>query len=109
MDEGMLDGKAATVRFMNLIVSEPDIAKMPLMVDSSKWEIIEAGLKCTQGNPIVNSISLKEGKANFIQYIRLCKRYGAAIIVMAFDEVGQARKIEICTIGGESFFCQSLF
>ena len=101
MDEGMLDGKAAMVRFMNLIASEPDIAKVPLMVDSSKWDIIEAGLKCTQGKPIVNSISLKEGKANFIQYARLCKRYGAAIIVMAFDEVGQAdtqaRKIEICT------------
>lgn len=101
MDEGMLDGKAAMVRFMNLITSEPDIAKVPLMVDSSKWEIIEAGLKCTQGKPIVNSISLKEGKANFIQYARLCKRYGAAIIVMAFDEIGQAdtqtRKIEICT------------
>lgn len=101
MDEGMLDGKVAMVRFMNLIASEPDIAKVPLMVDSSKWDIIEAGLKCTQGKPIVNSISLKEGKANFIQYARLCKRYGAAIIVMAFDEVGQAdtqaRKIEICT------------
>jgi 5-methyltetrahydrofolate--homocysteine methyltransferase len=101
MDEGMLDGKAAMVRFMNLIASEPDIAKVPLMVDSSKWDMIEAGLKCTQGKPIVNSISLKEGKANFIQYARLCKRYGAAIIVMAFDEVGQAdtqaRKIEICT------------
>ncbi len=101
MDEGMLDGKTAMVRFMNLIASEPDIAKVPLMVDSSKWDIIEAGLKCTQGKPIVNSISLKEGKANFIQYARLCKRYGAAIIVMAFDEVGQAdtqtRKIEICT------------
>lgn len=101
MDEGMLDGKAAMVRFMNLIASEPEIAKVPLMVDSSKWEIIEVGLKCTQGKPIVNSISLKEGKANFIQYARLCKRYGAAIIVMAFDEVGQAdtqaRKIEICT------------
>ncbi len=101
MDEGMLDGKVAMVRFMNLIASEPDIAKVPLMVDSSKWSIIEAGLKCTQGKPIVNSISLKEGKTNFIKYAHLCKRYGAAIIVMAFDEVGQAdtqaRKIEICT------------
>lgn len=101
MDEGMLDGKAAMVRFMNLIASEPDISKVPLMVDSSKWEIIEAGLKCTQGKAIVNSISLKEGKENFIKYARLCKRYGAAIIVMAFDEDGQAdtqqRKIEICT------------
>ena len=101
MDEGMLDGKAAMVRFMNLIASEPDISKVPIMVDSSKWEIIEAGLKCTQGKAIVNSISLKEGKDNFIKYANLCKRYGAAIIVMAFDEVGQAdtqeRKIEICT------------
>ncbi|RUM78919.1 MAG: methionine synthase, partial [Candidatus Thioglobus sp.] len=101
MDEGMLDGKAAMVRFMNLIASEPDISKVPLMVDSSKWEIIEAGLKCTQGKAIVNSISLKEGKDNFIKYAHLCKRYGAAIIVMAFDEIGQAdtqqRKIEICT------------
>ncbi len=101
MDEGMLDGKAAMVRFMNLIASEPDISRVPLMVDSSKWEIIEAGLKCTQGKAIVNSISLKEGKDNFIKYAHLCKRYGAAIIVMAFDEVGQAdtqqRKIEICT------------
>lgn len=101
MDEGMLDGKAAMVRFMNLIASEPDISKVPLMVDSSKWDIIEAGLKCTQGKPIVNSISLKEGKENFVKYAHLCKRYGAAIIVMAFDEVGQAdtqaRKIEICT------------
>ncbi len=101
MDEGMLDGKAAMIRFMNLIASEPDISKVPIMVDSSKWEIIEAGLKCTQGKAIVNSISLKEGKDNFVKYAKLCKRYGAAIIVMAFDEVGQAdtqaRKIEICT------------
>ncbi len=101
MDEGMLDGKAAMIRFLNLIASEPDISKVPLMVDSSKWDIIEAGLKCTQGKPIVNSISLKEGKETFVKYANLCKRYGAAIIVMAFDEVGQAdtqeRKIEICT------------
>jgi 5-methyltetrahydrofolate--homocysteine methyltransferase len=101
MDEGMLDGKAAMVRFMNLIASEPDISKVPIMVDSSKWEIIEAGLKCTQGKPIVNSISLKEGKESFVKHAHLCKRYGAAIIVMAFDEAGQAdtqaRKIEICT------------
>mgnify|MGYP001583327206 CR=1 FL=1 len=101
MDEGMLDGKAAMVRFMNLIASEPDISKVPLMVDSSKWDIIEAGLKCTQGKAIVNSISLKEGKDNFVKYAHLCKRYGAAIIVMAFDEKGQAdtqaRKVEICT------------
>nr|MCS5592439.1 homocysteine S-methyltransferase family protein [Gammaproteobacteria bacterium] len=101
MDEGMLDGKAAMVRFVNLIASEPDISKVPLMIDSSKWEIIEAGLKCTQGKAVVNSISLKEGKGSFIKYANLCKRYGAAIIVMAFDEDGQAdtlqRKIEICT------------
>jgi 5-methyltetrahydrofolate--homocysteine methyltransferase len=91
----------ASARFMNLIASEPDISKVPIMVDSSKWDIIEAGLKCTQGKPIVNSISLKEGKENFVKYAHLCKRYGAAIIVMAFDETGQAdtqaRKIEICT------------
>ncbi len=101
MDEGMLDGKVAMMRFMNLIASEPDISKVPIMVDSSKWNIIEAGLKCTQGKPIVNSISLKEGKESFVKYAHLCKRYGAAIIVMAFDEAGQAdtqaRKIEICT------------
>ncbi|WP_428087337.1 methionine synthase [Candidatus Thioglobus sp.] len=101
MDEGMLDGKAAMVRFMHLIASEPDISKVPIMIDSSKWEIIEAGLKCTQGKPIVNSISLKEGKESFVKIAHLCKRYGAAIIVMAFDEQGQAdtqaRKIEICT------------
>lgn len=101
MDEGMLDGKAAMERFLKLIASEPDISRVPLMIDSSKWEIIEAGLKCTQGKPVVNSISLKEGKDNFIKYANLCKRYGAAIIVMAFDEDGQAdtlkRKIEICT------------
>lgn len=101
MDEGMLDGKTAMIRFMNLIASEPDIAKVPIMVDSSKWDIIEAGLKCTQGKPIVNSISLKEGKKNFVKYAHLCKRYGAAIIVMAFDKKGQAdtqaRKVEICT------------
>ncbi|HIF89390.1 MAG TPA: methionine synthase [Candidatus Thioglobus sp.] len=101
MDEGMLDGKTAMERFLKLIASEPDISKVPLMIDSSKWEIIEAGLKCTQGKAVVNSISLKEGKDNFIKYANLCKRYGAAIIVMAFDKDGQAdtlkRKIEICT------------
>ncbi len=101
MDEGMLDGKAAMVRFMNLIASEPDIAKVPIMLDSSKLDIIEAGLKCTQGKPIVNSISLKEGKQNFINAARLCRHYGAAVIVMAFDKQGQAdtqaRKVEICT------------
>jgi len=101
MDEGMLDGKAAMVRFLNLIASEPDISKVPLMIDSSKWEIIEAGLKCTQGKPIVNSISMKEGEDVFRKHAKLCHLYGAAIIVMAFDEEGQAdtkaRKVEICT------------
>jgi 5-methyltetrahydrofolate--homocysteine methyltransferase len=101
MDEGMLDGKAAMIRFLNLCASEPDIAKVPVMIDSSKWEIIEAGLQCVQGKPIVNSISMKEGEEAFREHARLCRRYGAAIIVMAFDTVGQAdtreRKVEICT------------
>jgi 5-methyltetrahydrofolate--homocysteine methyltransferase len=101
MDEAMLDGKASMIKFLNLIASEPEISKVPLMIDSSKWEIIEAGLKCTQGKAIVNSISLKEGKENFIKQAKLCKLYGAAIIVMAFDEEGQAdtkdRKVQICT------------
>lgn len=101
MDEGMLDGKEAMVRFLNLIASEPDISTVPIMIDSSKWAIIEAGLQCVQGKAIVNSISLKEGYDNFVKQARLCKRYGAAAIVMAFDEQGQAdtaqRKIEICT------------
>ncbi len=100
MDEGMLDGKAAMVRFLNLCATEPDIAKVPMMIDSSKWEIIEAGLQCVQGKPIVNSISMKEGEDKFREQARLCRRYGAAVIVMAFDEVGQAdtyaRKTEIC-------------
>ncbi len=100
MDEGMLDGQAAMVRFLNLIAAEPDIAKVPVMIDSSKWEIIEAGLQCVQGKPIVNSISMKEGEDKFREHARLCRRYGAAVIVMAFDEQGQAdsfqRKIEIC-------------
>ena len=100
MDEAMLDGKAAMTTYLNLVASEPDIARVPLMVDSSKWEIIEAGLKCSQGKPIVNSISLKEGKDAFVHHARLCRKYGAAIVVMAFDEAGQAdtleRKIEIC-------------
>ena len=100
MDEGMLDGKAAMVRFLNLMAAEPDIARVPVMIDSSKWEIIEAGLKCVQGKPIVNSISMKEGEDKFREQARLCRRYGAAVIVMAFDEQGQAdtfeRKIEIC-------------
>ncbi len=100
MDEAMLDSKAAMVRFLNLVASEPDIAKVPLMLDSSKWEVIEAGLKCIQGKGIVNSISLKEGEAKFLEQARLARRYGAAVIVMAFDEQGQAdsyaRKIGIC-------------
>ncbi len=101
MDEGMLDAEACMVRFLNLCASEPEISKVPIMVDSSKWEVIEAGLKCIQGKGIVNSISLKEGKEKFIEQAKLIRRYGAAVIVMAFDEVGQAdtreRKIEICT------------
>lgn len=100
MDEGMIDGKEAMVRFLNLIASEPDIARVPIMIDSSKWEIIEAGLKCIQGKGVVNSISLKEGEENFIQQAKTIKRYGAAVIVMAFDENGQAdsfqRRVEIC-------------
>jgi 5-methyltetrahydrofolate--homocysteine methyltransferase len=100
MDEGMLESKEAMVRFLNLIAAEPDIAKVPIMLDSSKWDILEAGLKCIQGKGIVNSISLKEGEENFIYQARLLRRYGAAVIVMAFDEEGQAdsyeRKVEIC-------------
>ena len=100
MDEAMLDSQAAMTRFLNLIASEPDIARVPLMIDSSKWSVIEAGLKCVQGKAIVNSISMKEGEAEFLRQATLCKRYGAAVIVMAFDETGQAdtyqRKIEIC-------------
>lgn len=101
MDEAMLDSKAAMVRFLNLIASEPDIARVPIMIDSSKWEVIEAGLKCVQGKAIVNSISLKEGEDAFRHHAHLIRRYGAAAVVMAFDETGQAdtyeRKIEICT------------
>ena len=100
MDEGMLDAEAAMVRFLLLIASEPDIARVPIMLDSSKWSVIEAGLKCIQGKGIVNSISMKEGEAEFIERAKLCLRYGAAVIVMAFDETGQAdtyaRKTEIC-------------
>lgn len=100
MDEGMLDAEKAMVRFLNLIAGEPDIARVPIMVDSSKWHVIEAGLKCIQGKPVVNSISLKEGEAEFIKHATLCLRYGAAVVVMAFDEDGQAdtqaRKVEIC-------------
>ena len=100
MDEAMLDSAAAMTRFLNLIAAEPDIARVPIMIDSSKWSVIEAGLRCVQGRSIVNSISLKEGEAEFIRQARLCRRYGAAVIVMAFDEQGQAdtfaRKTEIC-------------
>jgi len=100
MDEGMLDSRAAMVKFLNLIASEPDIAKVPIMIDSSKWEVIEAGLKCVQGKAIVNSISMKEGEAQFLAQARKVRRYGAAAVVMAFDEQGQAdtadRKYEIC-------------
>ncbi|MFV7771311.1 methionine synthase [Shewanella marisflavi] len=101
MDEGMLDGVEVMQKFLNLIASEPDISRVPIMIDSSKWEVIEAGLKCIQGKGVVNSISLKEGEEKFIEQATLVKRYGAAAIIMAFDEVGQAdtmaRKIEICT------------
>jgi 5-methyltetrahydrofolate--homocysteine methyltransferase len=101
MDEGLIDSEAAMRRFLNLIAGEPDIARVPVMIDSSKWSVIEAGLKCTQGKPIVNSISLKEGEAAFVARAREVMRYGAAVVVMAFDEHGQAdtlaRKVEICT------------
>lgn len=100
MDAGMLDSKAAMVRFLNLIASEPDISRVPIVLDSSKWEVIEAGLECIQGKGVVNSISLKEGEEDFIAQAKLVKKYGAAVIVMAFDETGQAdsfeRKVEIC-------------
>nr|WP_321307504.1 methionine synthase [uncultured Sphaerochaeta sp.] len=100
MDEGLLDSEAAMVKFLNLIAAEPDIARVPVMIDSSKWSVIEAGLKCVQGKPVVNSISLKEGEEAFIERARLIKRYGAATVVMAFDEDGQAdtyqRRIDVC-------------
>src|SRR6059036_3777302 len=100
MDEGMLDSEKAMVHFLHLIASDPDIGRVPIMIDSSKWSVIEAGLKCVQGKGVVNSISLKEGEAKFIQQAKLVRRYGAATVVMAFDERGQAdtfeRKIEIC-------------
>lgn len=100
MDEGMIDGAAAMTTFLNLIAAEPDIARVPVMIDSSKWEIIEAGLKVVQGKCVVNSISLKEGEENFIHQAQTLKKYGAAVIVMAFDEDGQAdtleRRIQIC-------------
>ena len=100
MDEGMIDGEAAMTRFLNLIAADPGIARIPVMIDSSKWSVIEAGLKCVQGKSIVNSISLKEGEAKFLELARLVKRYGAAVVVMAFDEAGQAvtkdHKVAIC-------------
>ena len=100
MDEGMIDSEAAMTRFLNLIASEPEIARIPIMIDSSKWSVIEAGLKCVQGKSVVNSISLKNGEEEFLRHARLIRRYGAAAIVMAFDEQGQAdnfqRKIDIC-------------
>ena len=96
----MLDAHAAMVKFLNLIASEPDIACVPIMIDSSKWDVIEAGLQCIQGKGVVNSISLKEGEDNFIEQAKKLRRYGAAVVIMAFDEDGQAdtykRKIEIC-------------
>src|SRR5688572_10747456 len=99
MDEGLLDSEQAMVDFLHLIAAEPDIARVPVMVDSSKWSVIEAGLKCLQGKGIVNSISLKEGEESFLRQARLVRRYGAAVVVMAFDDVGQAdtaqRKVEI--------------
>src|ERR1700739_306366 len=99
MDEGLLDGPKAMTTFLNLLAAEPDIARVPIMIDSSKWEVIEAGLKCVQGKPIVNSISRKEGEAKFREQAMKCLRYGAAVVVMAFDEKGQAdtakRKVEI--------------
>ena len=101
MDEGMLDSVEAMTIFMRLIAVEPDVARVPVIIDSSKWEVIEAGLQCVQGKPIVNSISMKEGEEAFLHQARLCRAYGAAVIVMAFDEAGQAntedRKVEICT------------
>src|SRR6267154_6103530 len=100
MDEGMLDSEKVMTTFLNLIASEPDISRVPIMVDSSKWSVLEAGLKCVQGKPIDNSISLKEGEAKFLEQARLVKRYGAAVVGMAFDEVGQAvtavDKVRIC-------------
>src|SRR5271167_3612406 len=101
MDEGLIDSKKAMVEYLNLIAAEPDIARVPVMIDSSKWEVIEAGLKCVQGKPLVNSISMKEGEEAFLHHARLVRAYGAAVVVMAFDEAGQAdteaRKVEICT------------
>ncbi|MDB5685872.1 MAG: hypothetical protein JWR77_461, partial [Rhizorhabdus sp.] len=100
MDEGLLDSEQAMVTFLKLIAAEPDIARVPFMIDSSKWSVIEAGLKCVSGKPIVNSISMKEGEEEFLRHARLVRDYGAAVVVMAFDTIGQAdtmqRKVEIC-------------
>ncbi len=101
MDEGLIDSRRAMVEFLHLVASEPDIARVPVMIDSSKWDVIEAGLQCVQGKPIVNSISMKEGEEAFLHHARLCRLYGAAVVVMAFDEEGQAdsfeRKVAICS------------
>src|SRR5688500_17838877 len=100
MDEAMRDSEKAMSTFLRLVAAEPDIARVPVMIDSSKWSVIEAGLKCVQGKPIVNSISMKEGEAEFLRQARLCRQYGAAVVVMAFDEKGQAdtleRRIAVC-------------
>src|SRR6185295_17767462 len=100
MDEAMLDSEKAMATFLSLVAAEPDIARVPVMIDSSKWSVIEAGLKCVQGKPIVNSISLKEGEESFVAHAEKVRRYGAAVVVMAFDEQGQAetaeRKLAIC-------------
>ena len=100
MDDGLLDAREEMVNFLNLIASEPDIARVPVMIDSSDWQVIEAGLKCLQGKSIVNSLSLKEGEEKFLAHARIVRRYGAAVVVMAFDEQGQAttyeRRIEVC-------------
>src|SRR5476649_290494 len=101
VDEALIDGEATMTKFLNLIAAEPDIARVPVMVDSSKWSVLEAGLRCLQGKGIVNSISLKDGEAEFLRRARLVRRYGAAAVVMAFDEAGQAAdrdaKVRICT------------
>src|SRR5437763_8606409 len=103
MDEGMIDSEASMTKFLHLIGSEPEIARVPMMIDSSKWSVIEAGLKCIQGKPVVNSISLKNGEDEFLRQAAMVRRYGAAVIVMAFDETGQAdnyqRRIEDCSRG----------
>src|SRR5439155_2950594 len=110
MDEGLLDSQAAMVTFLNLVAAEPDIARVPVMVDSSKFAVIEAGLKCVQGKPVVNSISMKEGEEKFIHEAKIARRHGAAVVVMAFDEVGQAdtfaRKTEICKRAYDILFNQ---